>query len=349
MELFVRKITTKDSLVWDELINSSPQGSIFLLNDCISLWANSDPALHLLRFGCFDEHHRLLGGQAFLYKKKALGIRVQPILNISYSCSPILAGHIIMGSQDYFAIMQALARKVERSFLYFSIECHPSIRDVRPLLQKGWRATPDYAHTWNIDDREMILKTLGSKGRYRHAKSAFEHLNFADETGSKIIEEFIPLYKETAQRYEVEVNNTWGSAFRKRVEWMLNQGVIRFYTCRKKDGQLLGVANYVLSRPDQTAYGWLLAYDLARDEKDFLPALYLYSIKNLPAGYHTIDIAEGIRPCLYDFKDSLGTISMQFFLAETPSAQTWKRFYGRLRNLKIAVLKLTQQFTGKHA
>jgi hypothetical protein len=70
----------------------------------------------------------------------------------------------------------------------------------------------------------------------------------------------------------------------------------------------------------------------------------LYAIQNLPVGYHTIDIAEGIRPTLYDFKDSLGTNSTPFFLAETPSTQTWKKFYGTLRNLKTAL----QKMAGKH-
>ena len=336
MDLTVREISASDRSIWDELINASPQGSVFLLNDCITVWAASEPALQLVRFGCFDRSNQLLGGQAFLYKEKAPGVRVQPILNMSYSCSPILARGIDQGSQEYSAVMQALARKVEKYFLYFSVECHPSLRDVRPLLQRGWRAVPDYAHTWEINDREALITKLCCKGRYRHVNAALEHLVFADETGVAIIDEFIPLYKESAHRYDVEIGKTWGSACRKRVEWMLAQGLIRFYTCRKKDGTLLGIANYVLSRPDRTAYGWLLAYNLSCGEKDFLPALYLYSIQSLPAEFQRIDIAEGIRPALYDFKDSLGTNSTLFFRAETPSARTWKRIYDTLRNLKAA-------------
>jgi hypothetical protein len=341
MILNVREIKAEDHSQWDKLINSSPQGSIFLLNDCLSMLAESEASLYLMRFGCFDEQDKLVGGQAFLYRKKALGIRVQRSITFSYSYTPILAGNITQSSSEYFSILKALAEKAEKSFPYFCFVCHPSIRDVRPLLDRGWKAIPDYAHTWDIHDPNTLLAELSNKRRYRSTYSDFNRLDFANETGTEIVKEFALLYRKTAHRYGLDLEETWETTFFKRMAWMLDQNAVRCLTCRKKTGELLGGSIYILSRARQTAYGWILAYDLSLGEKNFLGALYLYSLKDLSGEFNYVDIADSIRPALYDFKDSLGTDSTPFFLVNPPKAETWNKLYKTFRQVKALILKPT--------
>jgi len=149
MKLKIRPITKEDHQKWDELVRSSPQGTIFLLNDCLTTWIESDPRLRLLRYGCFDEQGTLLGVQALPYKQKMLGIRTQPSMSISYNFSPILACSIVHGSELYFDVIQALAKVAAKAFPYLKIGCHPSLQDVRPLLDIGWYATRNI-HTFGI-------------------------------------------------------------------------------------------------------------------------------------------------------------------------------------------------------
>ncbi len=186
---------------------------------------------------------------------------------------------------------------------------------------------------------ETLFAELGKKRRYRHANSDLEHLNFADETCSDIAKETAPLYRETTHRNGAGVERTWESTFFKQMNWMLNQDAVRCFTCRKKTSELLGISIYILSRVQQTAYGWILAYDLSLGEKNFLGALYLYSLKALSGEFHFVDIAQGIRPSLYDFKDSLGTNSIPFFMVDSPNTATWKKLYKTFRRVKALISK----------
>jgi hypothetical protein len=327
--------------MWDQLVNSSPQGSFFLLDKCLSACVDNDPDLYLFRLGYFDNQNNLLGGQALLHKKKAGIVRVQTLTHTwSYLDTPVIAGHITQGSQEYYDIIQALADKVKKSFLYYKVFCHPSIQDVRPLLQNGWSAMPEYAHTWDLHNPEALLNDLKGKKRFRQADSILQSLNFANENGEGIIEEFITLYQKTAQEIGYKLSKSWEHIFRTLVNQMLDNNVIRFFTCRKKSGELVGVATYVIDPVQHSAYGWQLAHIPLQGEKDFIPALYIYAIKTLSNEVSTIDIAEGIRPALYYFKDSLGTKSTPLFSVETPNADLWKNLLTAARKAKQSIGKL---------
>jgi hypothetical protein len=335
VSISIRYISSEESGAWDQLINSSPQGSIFLLNDCLSAYVENDPELHLFRLGCFDDRNNLLGGQALIHKKRAGIVRVQTLVHTwSYLDTPIVAGHIIQGSQEYYAIVYALAHKVRQSFLYYKVFCHPSIQDVRPLLQNQWSAEPEYAHIWDLQNPEALLNELRKKKRFRQADAMFQSLQFSSEKKGEIIEEFIPLYKKTAEQIGCKLSKSWERIFRALVDQMLDRNAIRFLTCRRNSGELLGVTTYVLNQIQNTAYGWQLAHIPLHGEKDFIPALYLYAIKILSTEASSIDIAEGIRPTLYYFKDSLGTRSTPLFSVETPNAKLWKNFITLARRAK---------------
>ncbi len=320
MNLTVKKITQEHDADWDNLIKTSPQGSTLLLTECLLIWVETEPELHLLRLGCYNEKEELVGGQAFLFRYLAPGIRVGPIdLDIGYSNSPIIAMNVVPSSAEYFEIIQALADKVNRLGLHLRIYCHPSIQDIRPLLQHGWSAEPVYTHVWDMREPETLLKTLRSTRRFRHEAAVRERLDFAEETNTKIIDEFILLYQISTKRTGVYLSKTWDTALRKRMEWLLAQNAIRFFTCRRKTGEILSIATYILNRFQNTCYGWLLAHDLSQGEKDYAQISYLYAIENLSREYSFIDIAEGVHPTLYAFKDSLGTTSVPYYIMDTPS------------------------------
>jgi hypothetical protein len=334
--LTLRAITSEDRQVWDALIDDSPQGSVFLLDGCLSLWVASEPRLHMLRFGCFDGAGRLVAGQVFLHRKKTLGIRVQTCLNFPYNCSPILARSLHPESPEYAVILQALARQAERLFPSFCFECHPSLQDVRPLLELGWRAMPEYAHTWDLREPDKLLQWLSNKGRFRQANDALGRFSYADETSLETVALFPPLYRKSAQRYKLTLEDDWEATFQARIEWLLDHNAARCFTCRRLDGTLLGILIYVLNRAHGTAFGWMVAYTLEPGERDFLRGLYLFSLGHLAGETRQVDIAEGIRPALYDFKDSLGTDSTPYFLVENPRAELCRKVfkvYRRTRGL----------------
>jgi hypothetical protein len=333
MKLKIRPITKEDHQNWDELIRSSPQGTIFLINDGLTTWIESDPRIHLLRYGCFDEQGTLLGVQAFPYKKKMFGIRTQPSMSISYNFSPILARSIVQGSELYFDVIQALAKKATKTFPYLKIGCHPSLRDVRPLLDIGWCAAPEYTHIWDLNDPDAVTEILSPR-QLRYAHKALGALEFAEEMGDDIVDEFIALHKKVGKQYLNMTEEIWESAFRRRARWLQSQDALRIFTCRKKDGSLLGGSACVLDRDHRAAFGWYIAYDLSLGEKRFMLALDLFTIRLLSGKFSTLDIAEGIFPNLYAFKDSQGTQSLPYFMAESPNAALRKRVLRTVKNTK---------------
>lgn len=334
--LTLRRITREDAPLWDHLVRSSPQGSIFQLDEFLGLWVKSEPRLHSLRFGCFDETGRLLAGQVFLYREKALGLRVQTCLNFPYNSSPILAGSIRHDAPEYAVILQLLARKANRLFPLFCFECHPSLSDVRPFLEIGWRAVPEYAHTCDLGD---LAALLGDKNRFRRASRGLGRYDFADETTHEIAAQFPALYRKSAVNYGLELGRAWEATFSARMDWMLHHGVAHCYTCRKKDGALLGIMICVLSRPQQVAHPWMMAFDLSLGEKDFVRSLYLYAIKQLAEHAIHVDIAEGIRPAIYDFKDSLGTDSTMYFMVESPRTDFYRKVFTTYRSLRRVIAR----------
>jgi len=330
----IRRIDREDRPLWDELVTASPQGSVFLLDECLSLWVASEPRLHSLRFGCFDGEGRLVAGQVFLHRRKAFGIRVQTCLNFPYNSSPILAGCIRPGGVDYAAILQAFARKADQLFPTFCFECHPSLQDVRPLLESGWRAVPEYAHCWDLSAPEVLLEWLGDRSRFRRANEGLGRYVFADETSRDMAQAFPALYRKSAGRYGMELEATWEATFAARVGWLLDHDAARLFTCRRKDGTLLAILVCVLSRTHRIAHGWMLAYDRSLGDKEFLRALYLYALRQLAGTAIHVDIAEGIRPALYDFKDSLGTESTPYFLVESPRADFCRKVFNVYRGTR---------------
>ena len=336
MGLKVRRIFNEDHQNWDELIRSSPQGTIFLMNDCLTTWIESDPRLYLLRYGCFDEHGTLLGVQALPYKKKMLGIRTQPSMSISYNFSPILAHSIVQGSELYFDVIQALAKEAAKAFPYLKIYCHPSLRDMRPLLDIGWCASPEYAHIWDLNNPDAITKILNPR-QLRYAHKALESLEFAKENGDEVVDEFIALHKKEGKQYLNMTEEVWESAFRTRAQWLQSQDALRIFTCRKRDGRLIGGSACVLDRAHQAVFGWYIAYDLSLGEKRFMLALDLFTIRSLSGKFSTLDIAEGIFPNLYAFKDSQGTQSLLFFMVEPSNANFRKKVLRTVKSAKEAV------------
>lgn len=339
----IRKINLKENGIWDDLIKSSPQGNTFLLSYFLLAWEDNDSEIHLHRVGCFDSQNNLVGGQAFLHKKKAGFFNAQALLQTwSHIETPVVAHEVTQGSEVYFGIMTALANEASRMFLYYKVFCHPSIWDIRPFLYSGWRAKPDYSHGWDLQDADTLLNDLKAKKRFKQAERTVNNFNFAEEVDASIIDEFLDLYHQTARSIGFRLRESFDNMFRSMAREMLNRKVIRFYTCRKLNGELAGVATYVLSHNQKMAYGWQLAHIPLKGEKDFVSALYLYAIKSLSKEIKFIDIAEGIQQTLYYFKDSLGTKSSVHFVVETPNAKRWTTVIETVRRVKYKLLNFSK-------
>jgi hypothetical protein len=330
----VRQISTNEGAAWDELVRSSRQGNIFLFHEFQTAWCETDPSLYLLRLGCYDETETLVGGQA-IFHKKAFGLRIPTILSIFYGDTPILSSAVQDNTDQQHAVLSALARASSKYFLFLRIEFHPTLSDVRPYLEQGWHAKPEYAYVWEINDPNTILMNMHRKRSY--VRKAQEQFLFAHETGDAIMSEFLRLYRETMQKFGLRTDEKWKTILRKRIEWMQARDIARLYTCRTKTGELIGVVTYILSRVNKTAYFMMIGYDHSINSKEFPPAIHWYAAQDLSPEFSHVDHSEAPQMNLYAFKDSLGTYSTPYWKLETPNTRRWQHFYNRLRKIKNVI------------
>jgi hypothetical protein len=336
MKIEVREISISDGK-WDELVRSSRQNFIFTSRDFLESWIRMDPDWHLLTLGCFDEDGRLVGGQAILHRK-LFGIRIQRILNIFYAGTPVLSMETEESSEQRYAVLSELARITRKYFPYQRIEFHPSLVDVRPYLDNGWEALPQYTHTWDLNDLDAVLKGMHRKQKYvRKAQDLFD---FSIEQGDEIIAEFLRLYTATMQKFGWQPTAGWKKAFFRQVAWLRERDLLRVYTGRTKTGELAGVTLYILSREDRTAICWLIGYGDELNSKELPTALDYFAAQNLASDFDTIDFGEGANPNLYAFKDSVGTNSIPFWLLTVGNDSILIRFVEFLRKARQSLIKL---------
>jgi hypothetical protein len=335
----VREITTNENIAWDELVRSSRQGNIFLLNEFQTAWCDTDPSLHLLRLGCYDEHGKLVGGQT-IFHKKVFGQRVPITLNIFYSATPILPSTVQDNSEQQSAVLSALARGSRKYFPFLTIEFHPTLKDVRPYLEQGWLAEPEYTYVWDIIDPNSILMNMHRKRKY--VRKAQEQFVFAHETSEAIVSDFFRLYRDTMDKFGWTPDEYWEKSYRKRIEWMQVKEMVRLYTCRTKSEELVGVIMCILSRVNRTVYFVLIGYDHSINSKEFHPAIHWYAAQDLSPEFSYADFGEAAQSNIYTTKDSLGTLSVPYWKLETPIARQWQKFYKFLRKIKYYISRRFQ-------
>ncbi len=336
MKIEVREITKTDT-AWDGLVQNSRQNCVFVSRSFLETWTGKNPFWRLLKLGCFDEQGRLVGGQGIIHRK-IVGVRVQNTLSIFYAGTPVLAGDIPENSPEQYEILSALARESRKHFPYMRIEFHPNLTDARAYLDNGWEAAPQYTHTWDLRDLNAVLKSMHRKQTY--VRKAQDMFDFSIERGETIINDFLRLYAETMAKFGWQPPASWKTAFQHRAKWLESQDLLRPFTCRTKNGELVGVALYILSRESRVAYFWLVGYDHDRNSKEFPPAIHYYAAQNLAGEFDMIDFGEGGNSSLYAYKDSLGAESLPFWVLKTGGISNWAKIYQLLRKTRQALLKI---------
>jgi hypothetical protein len=339
MKFELREIKTLDA-AWDTFVGKSRQNDLFVTRSFLEEWVNLDPTWHLLTLGVFDENNDLVGALPMIHRK-LMGIRVYSMLNIFYAGTPILAGHIPEYSPEQYEIMSLLAKGMQAKFPYIQIEFHPTLKDARAFIDNGWHVTPQYTLAWDLSDLNAVLKGMNRKQTYvRKAQTMFD---FSIESGDAIIDDFLRLYSNTMARFEWKPPASWQEAFRRKAQWLEKHNLLRAYVCRTKEGLLVGIALYVLSRENRIGYFWLIGYDQELNSKEFPPAIHYFAAQNLAGEFDIIDFGEGANPSLYAFKDSLGANSLPFWVLSTQGNTSWVKLFDFLRDIRQAFIKLFQR------
>lgn len=338
MTVIVKEIPTAERQEWDDLINHSPQRTVFLEYEYLHMWAETNPTFHLTRIGCYDDSSRkLVGGQAFLHKNY-LGIRLSTILNLFYVSTPTLRDSAQEDEVRRLEILRALACYVKKRLPYMLVEVHPNLTDVRPYLYNGWRASCEYTHIWDLRNRNAPLENMHHRSR-SHVQHAEKDLVFARESSADTLCEFVQLYRKTMMKFNWLPDATWEMNFRKYVSWMETRDMFRLYTCRTVNGELVGAILYILSRINRTVYVWLIGYNPETKIKGWSDTLNCHAAQELSSEFDFFDFGEGSRESIYRAKDTAGTTSVPFWVLKTAFSQRWLFIYDRLKLVRYAIAR----------
>lgn len=160
METFdVREIYPNEYPLWDELVQNSPQGTIFQLSDYLRICAEAFNK-RLKIYGCFDNHDVLFGGCSLFIQKKFGLLKIA-----SSTCNKTPYGSIILlnnhGKRRKIELMKSaairrLCDKMDEDY-YFSITItnSPDFNDIRTLVWRGWKSDVMYTYYINLQETRI--------------------------------------------------------------------------------------------------------------------------------------------------------------------------------------------------
>ncbi len=192
-KLLTRALEKSEYPEWDEMVELSPQGTIFSTSNWISLTSKA-LKVDFTIYGCFSED-RLVGGCP-LYHGKSFGI----LKSASNTCgmmpySGVLLERILDSSVRRFErkqneILTSLAAFFEKiDATKVMVSNPPKLFDIRPFTQRGWSSEIRYAYF-------LDLKNLNySRDVKRNVKSALK--NSVSVSRSWDIESYYTLFQRT--------------------------------------------------------------------------------------------------------------------------------------------------------
>jgi hypothetical protein len=336
-EYIVRELTQQEFETWDKLILSSPQGSIFLRSDFLSMICETDPSLHLTCLGCFNSEGELKAGQAVIYRR-FMG------LSIGFDSSFFYTGPVLPPAlkkdrwskaekdRDY---LTALANEMNRRYRDISWDTHPSMTDLRPFIRLGWKVSLHYTHTWNLTESRDIRNRI-SKGERQSVQIGQKNFTFQQEIWKEAGHEFIKVYNQAMTKQDWQPSDNWNRIFDRRVQWMEDNRLIMLTTARNPGNELGGGLLTIFSRDHQTAYIWKVGYDLNLSKTGIVPALYFSSVQALPPEITRVDMAEGMTLNQSKFKDYMGTDIQSYFVIASPNSRQQKIYKVRQLYRKVS-------------
>lgn len=172
----VRFLTPDEHPLWDEFVNRSPQGSIFVK----SFWLNIVGENYRI-VGCF-RNDLLVGGIAFDTQKRSGFHLVKNSILTQYM--GILYEHnahlnrIRQASQEKEILTRIIAF-LEKRYDRIAITHHPNVVDIRPFIWNAFTAEIRYSYWIDITDLDRVFKDIDKKKRNLIRKCEKENIRIS--------------------------------------------------------------------------------------------------------------------------------------------------------------------------
>jgi hypothetical protein len=201
----VAELTGSDLSQWDDLVDYSPQGTIFHKTGWLDACARSLKKKVKI-FGCFQDG-KLIGGTSLFLERKKLGF--VPVASSTCTMTPfggfVLSAPFTAGvhRQETFSreIIESLIREIKKEhFFSIRIQNSPDFLDIRPFTLNGWKSRVLYAYYINLEDNVESHADHEVKKNIRKAeKNGITIESFSD------ISRYYTLFSEMNARKDLKI------------------------------------------------------------------------------------------------------------------------------------------------
>jgi len=192
----IEEIKSERAAEWDEFVRVSPQGSLFTTFTWKKILERGTSFIQRI-FAAF-RGDKLIGG-VVLTEKKQLGRKValNALLSpyLGFLLAPAVSTKISERLSTEHEVLTNLAQFLEKKYAQIDLINNVALTDVRPFLQRGWKAHARYTYCLDISDTNKLWN--GFDGSVRRAIKKAEGTNLRHGIMECGVEEIFDLLQKT--------------------------------------------------------------------------------------------------------------------------------------------------------
>lgn len=323
--------TIDDDVVWDELVNSSPQGTVF----CRSAWLSAVAGIQdgqPVRLGTMH-NGELVAGVSFVEVqrggfRKAVTPLLTPYAGMLYHDRPADGDESDTASLSLIAAEQLnswMKRRYHQSTLVHS----PAYFDVRPYTWGDWETRVRYTYCIDITDPDAAIRRF--RKRVRHL------INRADRDFTVVYDvdpDVLGTLHERTYRSRGEVPPFGGDKVAALIRALKPTGMLDIQSAVDKDGEIAGAVLNVIGLG--TVYTLINGSTAEHRHTGVYALLNRDAIRRYHPDCHTLDlVGANIAPIAF-YKRGFGGRLVPYYVTEQYSslfARGAMNAYTRLRKL----------------
>jgi hypothetical protein len=316
-EIEIRELKKDEYRLWDELVESSPHGTIFHK----SFWLTTCSELlnkKLKIYGCFENDQLVGGCSLYIYKLKRFIKIASSICEMTPYGGVVLAqlpsSKVREREQTYRDIIKSLCNAFDnKHFDHIQITNSPDFIDVRPFIWNGWDSKIFYAYYLILNDFEKRL----SRDPKRNIKKAIK--NEISIEKSNDITSFYELFEETFSRQGLKPPVTKG--FLVNVfDMLLKYEKVEMWIAKTKSEEIAAAEIFVYD--NKRAYRWSAATHTELRKTGAYSLLLFKVFKDMQnRGFKEINLMAANTPQLTEFITSFNPKLMPYYKVKKSSTK----------------------------
>lgn len=308
MQTITRKLSKEEFSVWDELVASSPQASIFHSTVWNQMLHDTAPEKQEWEQFICEKDGVCLGGIILHYP--CSGLKRQAAAPLLGYNGPILSANINY-QEPYktvpgYEIILELLKNVKGLTNRITIKNQPEIWDTRAYAYNGWKVETNYTHILACSSPESIWEKMDSTLQEQITTSQYS-------IKTDITDIQIQKFSQHAA-----ARTSQAGVLEKRIHWMKEKGLCRLVTIIEQDSKELATALFILSKENRTIYMWKVICLTERAESDILPSLIWQSYLSFGSAFERMDLGISANMAVSNVKDRMGCALIPTHIAKYP-------------------------------